>query len=340
MNLEPISAASRAAAMRAAASGPQERAPPDPALTLRLVLGAGAAGEKLARGEHGQVYRLGGGDGLPQWREGQTVLVQVLRAGPPMEVRVLGVLAPEGGTAAGPHDGSDAEPPALRPDQAAILRLAAASNDTMALAAHWRQRTLAALQQAATLAPAHASIAGAEAPAASAAPSANLAPMAPAAANAANAPSATEAGLLLRVLPWHGWPLTLWLEQRRWTGGPNRRARRRAGTRLCLSVALAPLGTVGLQLDVLDVQVGLTLTVADAASVAPLRAQVGAIAARMGRAGLRLMRCHVRHDPDVAVPEAATAVPAIGSHELPLALFRAGTEALEALRRHVGRGIR
>jgi hypothetical protein len=318
MSLEPISATSRAAVVRAAAQGPQERAPPDPALTLRLVLGAGAAGEKLARGEHGQVYRLGVGDGLPQWREGQTVLVQVLRAGPPMEVRVLGVLAPDGNAATGLHEGPDAEPPALRPDQAAILRLAAASNDTMALAAHWRQRTLAALQQAATLAPAHSSVAGAEAP----------------------APPGTEAGLLLRVLPWHGWPLTLWLEQRRWTGGPNRRARRRAGTRLCMSVALAPLGQVGLMLDVLDVQVGLTLTVADAASVAPLRAQVGAIAARMGRAGLRLMRCHVRHDPDFAVPVAATALPAIGSHELPLALFRAGTEALEALRRHVGRGAR
>ena len=318
MSLEPISATSRAAVVRAAAQGPQERAPPDPALTLRLVLGAGAAGEKLARGEHGQVYRLGAGDGLPQWREGQTVLVQVLRAGPPMEVRVLGVLAPDGNAATGLYEGPDAEPPALRPDQAAILRLAAAANDTMALAAHWRQRTLAALQQAATLAPAHSSVAGAEAPAL----------------------PGTEAGLLLRVLPWHGWPLTLWLEQRRWAGGPNRRARRRAGTRLCMSVALAPLGQVGLMLDVLDVQVGLTLTVADAASVAPLRAQVGAIAARMGRAGLRLMRCHVRHDPDFAVPAAATALPAIGSHELPLALFRAGTEALEALRRHVGRGAR
>lgn len=317
MSLEPVSAASRAAVVRAAVPGPQERAPPDPALTLRLVLGSGAAGEKLARGEHGQVYRLGGGDGLPQWREGQTMLVQVLRAGPPLEVRVLGVLAPDGGAAAGLHEGWDAEPPALRPDQAAILRLSAAANDTMALAAHWRQRTLAALQQAATLAPAHSSVSGADMPA---------------------TPNAGEAALLLRVLPWHGWPLTLWLEQRRWTGGPNRRARRRAGTRLCLSVALAPLGQVGLVLDVLDVQVGLTLTVADAASVAPLRAQVGAIAARMARAGLRLMRCHVRHDPDFTVPAAATTLPAIGSHELPLALFRAGTEALEALRRHVGRG--
>jgi hypothetical protein len=320
MSLEPITATSRAAVVRAAVPGPQERAPPDPALTLRLVMGAGAAGEKLARGEHGQVWRLGGGEGMPHFREGQTVLVQVLRAGPPMEVRVLGVLAPEGGTASGPHEGPDAEPPALRPDQAAILRLAAASNDTMALAAHWRQRILATLQQAATLAPAHSSVASAQAP--------------------AEPPAATETGLLLRVLPWHGWPLTLWLEQRRWTGGPNRRARRRAGTRLCLAVALPPLGQVGLMLDVLDVQVGLTLTVADAASVALLRAQVGAIAARMGRAGLRLMRCHVRHDPDFAVPAAATTLPAIGSHELPLALFRAGTEALEALRRHAGRGAR
>ncbi len=320
MSLEPISAASRTAGVRAAVPGPLERAPPDPALTLRLVMGTGAAGEKLARGEHGQVWRLGAGDGLPHFRKGQTVLVQVLRAGPPMEVRVLGVLSTEGSVDSGPHAGPDAEPPALRPDQAGILRLAAASNDTMALAAHWRQRILAALQQAATLAPAHSSVAGTQPP--------------------ADPSSTAEAGMLLRVLPWHGWPLTLWLEQRRWTGGPNRRARRRAGTRLCMAVALPPVGQMGLMLDVLDVQVGLTLTVADAASVAPLRAQVGAIAARMGRAGLRLMRCHVRHDPDFAVPPAAAGMPAIGSHELPLALFRAGTEALEALRRHAGRGAR
>lgn len=311
MSLEPITAANRVALVRAAAPGPQQRAPHDPAVMLRLVLGAGAAGEMLARGEQGQVYRLGAGHPLPAWREGQTMLVQVLRAGPPMEVRVLGLLTTDG--AAG--GGMAFEPPALRPDQAAILRLAAASTDTMALAAHWRQLTLAALRQAATLAPAHSSVAAAE---------------------PASGPAVGEPALLLRVLPWHGWPLTLWLEQRRWIGGANRRARRRAGTRLCLSVALPPLGTVALMLDVLDVQVGLTLTVADAAAVAPLRGLVGAIAARMGRAGLRLMRCHVRHDPGLAAPLASAApAPSMGSHELPLALFRAGAETLEALRRNV-----
>ncbi|WP_326534155.1 hypothetical protein [Pseudorhodoferax sp.] len=312
MSLEPITAASRTAVVRAAAPGPHERAPPDPALTLRLVLGAGAAGEKLARDEQGHVYRIGAGNPPPSWREGQTMLVQVLRAGPPMEVKVLGVLAPEGSAGGIAANGADGEPPALRPDQAAILRLAAASTDTMAQAAHWRQLTLTALRQAATLAPAHAAVADAD---------------------AMPARGAGDPALLVRVLPWHNWPLTLWLEQRRWAGGPNRRARRRAGTRLCLSVALPPLGRVALMLDVLDVQVGLTLTVADAAAVAPLRSQVGAIAARMGRAGLRLMRCHVRHDPALAVPVGTAAVPALGSHELPLALFRAGAEALAALRR-------
>lgn len=315
MSLEPISAVQRAAALRAAPPGPQERSPPGAAMTLRLVLGADAAGEKLARGEHGQVYRLGGSDALPHWREGQTVLVQVLRTGPPLEVRVLGVLAPDGATLSDRPDGPDADPPALRPDQAAILRLAAAATDTMAQAAHWRQRILAALRHAATLAPAHTSLA----------PTIAVGPE--------QGPGTADTGLLLRVLPWHGWPLTLWLEQRRWAGGPNRRARRRAGTRLCLSVVFEPLGRVTLVLDVLDVQVGLTLTVADAAAVAPLRAQVGAIAARMARAGLRLMRCHVRHVPDFAPPAQAASAPAIGGHELPLALFRAGSEALEALRR-------
>ena len=320
MALDSIPALPRPGAVRSALQAPLERqARPDTAQVLHLVLAADASGELLGRSEQGQVYRLLAAGQAAPWREGQTLLVQVLRTGPPLEVRVLGLAGGEGMPSAAGLYGLDIDLPALRPDQAAILRLAAAANDTMALAAHWRQRTLAALQQAATLAPAHSSVSSADVPA---------------------TPNAGEAALLLRVLPWHGWPLTLWLEQRRWTGGPNRRARRRAGTRLCLSVALAPLGQIGLVLDVLDVQVGLTLTVADAASVAPLRAQVGAIAARMARAGLRLMRCHVRHDPDFAVPAAATTLPAIGSHELPLALFRAGTEALEALRRHVGRGAR
>lgn len=311
MNLESVSATSRTAALRPAARVPHDQAQPDPGTLLRLLLGRNAGGQQFAHGEEGQVYRLGHGHGAPPWREGQTVLVQVLRTGPPLEVRVLGMLVADGG---GNGTGlADVELPALRPDQAAILRLAVASTDTMVHAAHWRQLVLAALRQAATLAPAHSAMAAPEGSA---------------------APPLDDAALMLRVLPWHGWPLTLWLEQRRWAGGPNRRSRRRAGTRLCLSVTLPHLGMVALMLDVLDVQVGLTLTVADAAAVAPLRAQVSGIAARMARAGLRLMRCHVRHDPQLAPPtSAATGTPAVGTHELPLALFRAGAEALEALHR-------
>lgn len=318
MTLEPVSATARAPAVRPLAPGQQDRAAPDPALQLRLVLGADAAGELLARDARGQVYRLGGLGSLPQWTEGQTLLVQVLRAGPPLELRVLGTVARD--TATLPFLGTmevEGDPPALRPDQAAILRLAAAATDTMAQAALWRQRTLAALQQSVTVEPGDSSLA------------------APGVRPGAGPEAAPEdAGpTLLRLLPWHGWPLSLWIEQRRWTGGANRRARRRAGTRLCLSLALPPWGTVALVLDVLDVQVGLTLVTTEAEAVAPLRNQVGAIAARLVRAGLRLMRCHVRHVPGFQVPTSAKPPTGLAEHELPLALFRAGAEALEALRR-------
>lgn len=309
MALDPIVHLTRPAATRAVPRVPQDRPQGDGGRTLRLLLAAGGAGEMLGRGENGQTYRLFSNGVQPGWSEGQTLLVQVVRTGPPLEVRVLGTLTPDGTVA---MNDAGADPPALRPDQAAILRLAAAATDTMAQAAHWRQLSLAALRQASTVAPDHSA----------------LAPEVEA--------SASDQALLLRVLPWHGWPLTLWLEQRRWAGGTNRRARRRAGTRLCLAISLPALGRVALTLDVLDVQVGLTVTVASAAAVAPLRAEVGAIAARMARAGLRLMRCHVRHDPALATPSTAVASPTVGSHELPLALFRAGAEAMEALRRNTG----
>ena len=308
MTLEPVSAVARAAVARAVA-GAHARSPPDPALTLRLVLGANSGGEPQARDAQGHVYRLGGIGPLPRWAEGQTLLVQVLRAGPPLEVRLLGTLTDDANAGAD----ADIELPALRPDQAAILRLAAAASDTMAQAALWRQRTLATLRQASTVAPGHATLAT------------------PAAAEAPSSPG--DAALLLRVLPWHGWPLTLWVEQRRWSGGPNRRARHRTGTRLCLALTLPRWGPVALVLDVLDVQVGLTVIATQAHAVAPLRAQVGAMAARLARAGLRLMRCHVRHVPDHAPPVQAGQPNGLADHELPLALFRAGAEALEALRR-------
>jgi hypothetical protein len=313
MSLEPVSSIHRAAVARPAAPGAQTRAGQNPAVTLRLILGSAQAGERWAHGENGQVYRFGIGEALPAWREGQTMLLEVLRAGPPIEVKVLGLLTPDE-AAAGASRHLHTDTPAVQPDQAAILRLAAATSDTMAQAAHWRQRSLDALQQAATLSP--------EQP--------------PGTTQPASTPPG-EAALLLRILPWHGWPLSLWLEQRRWNGSTNRRARRRASTRLGLSLNLPPVGTIGLLLDVLDVQVGLTITAADAAAVAALRDQVGAISTRMARAGLRLMRCHVRHDPALRAPTHTTSDPSLGSHELPLALFRAGAEALETLRRGLGR---
>jgi hypothetical protein len=193
----------------------------------------------------------------------------------------------------------------------------------MAQAALWRQRALAALHRAATVEPDQGGPAAAGG-ASGAAPAV--------AATQESGPD--EAGaLLLRLLPWHGWPLALWIEQRRWSGGTNRRARRRAGTRLCLSLTLPPWGPVALVLDVLDVQVGLTVIATEAESVAPLRNQVSAIAARLVRAGLRLMRCQVRHMPGFTAPATAKPPTGLAEHELPLALFRAGAEALEALRR-------
>ncbi len=273
---------------------------------------------------------------MPHWAEGQSLLVEVLRAGPPLEVRVLGHLSPWGRHGPAEVDGSiDAGLPALRPDQAAILRLAAASTDTMAQAAHWRQLSLAALQLANTVASAPAIAApftagNATGPVIGPV----IGPVVGSYGSDGVAPN--DAAQLLRMLPWHGWPLSLWLEQRRGARGQNRRARRRAGVRLCLALGLPQWGQVVLVLDVLDVQVGLTLITTEAASVGPLRAQVSAMVARLARAGLRLMRCQVRHLPGVKPPTTAATQLSVAEHELPLALFRAGSEVLEVLRHGTG----
>lgn len=314
MALDPISPLHRLPAVRTAVQTHLERADtPNPAQTLRLVLGAGAAGELLARSEQGQIYRLAATGEPGQWREGQTLLVQVLRTGPPLEVRLLGLLPTGSMATTGLPDVEGVEPPAVRPDQAAILRLAAATNDAMVQAAHWRQLSLVALRLASTIVPGHLALATP--------------------AEVAAVANPHDPALLLRQLPWHGMHLTLWLERRRWSGGANRRARSRPGSRLCLALVLPRWGRVGLVLDVSEVRVGLTLIVNDAKAVPELQAQAGAIAARIAHAGLRLMRCQVLHQPDYRPPTTQATSVALAEHELPLALFRAGAEVLEGLRR-------
>lgn len=311
--VEPIPALARLPAVRTAVQSPLDRSPSPEALqTLRLVLSTDAAGTLLGRSEHGKIYQLFAPGAQPRWQEGQTLVVQVVRAGPPLEVRVLGSVNEDGWS----HRGAGSmyeDTPALRPDQATILRLQAASNDAMAQAAHWRQLLVTALRKL---------VLSEGGP--------------PLLTQQANGLTPGDAALLLRLVPWHGWPLAMWIEQRRWVAGaPNRRARRRPSTRLCLGLNLPTWGTIGLVLDVLDTQVGLTLIAAQAHAVPALRAQVGAVSARIGRTGLRLMRCHVRHVPGFVPPTQATQPTGLAEHELPLALFRAGAEALQALRRSI-----
>ena len=310
----------RVAAARALLGAPRE-APGDSLATLRLVLNTGATGELLGRGENGRIYRLAPAVGdSSQFQPGQTLLVQVLRAGPPLEVRLLGMLPNASDAGSALTDGAESEPPAVRPDQAAILRLAVAPSEAKAQAAHWRQLALARIRLDGTVLPAHSAMAN---------------PVPPAAARVV-APDA-EAPMLLRVPPWHGWPLLLWLAPRpRIYSGSNRRARRRQSTRLGLALTLPGWGAVGLLFDVLDQQVGLNVAATRAEAVPLLREQVSTIAARLGQAGLRLMRCHVQHEPGFAAPAAASTPPVLAEHELPLVLFRAATETLEALRRDGG----
>lgn len=312
--VEPIPALARLPAVRTAVQSPLDRmSPPQASQTLRLVLSADSAGTLLGRSEHGQIYQLFAPGAPTGWHAGQTLVVQVLRTGPPLEVRVLGSVSEDSWPQPGAGGAYD-DTPALRPDQAKILRLQAASTDAMAQAAHWRQLVVTALRKLVL-------------------PESGpplLLPQPPQQAQG-------DAALLLRLVPWHGWPLALWIEQRRWVGGaPNRRARRRPSTRLCLGLNLPSWGPIGLVLDVLDTHVGLTLIAAQAHAVPALRAQVGAVSARIGRTGLRLMRCHVRHVPGFTPPTQATQPTGLAEHELPLALFRAGAEALEALRGGVG----
>lgn len=317
MALDPIPSVSRITAARALLGAPRE-SPGESPTTLRLVLNAGPAGELLGRGENGRVYRLAPAVGdTSLLQPGQTLLVQVLRTGPPLEVRLLGAL-PGASDVGGALADGDGEPPAVRPDQAAILRLATAPSEAKAQAAHWRQMALVHVRQAGTVLPGHSAMAGA-------------APLFTSAARTAAQDG--ETSVLLRVPPWHGWPLILWLAPRpRSYSGSNRRARRRQNTRLGLALTVPGLGTVGLQFDVLDLQVGLNVVTTRAEAVPLLRDQIGAIAARLGKAGLRLMRCHVQHEVGFRAPLPTPTPPALAEHELPLVLFRAATETLEALR--------
>lgn len=323
MALDPIPSVTRVAAARAWLGAPRE-APGESLATLRLVLNTSAAGELLGRGDNGLIYRLAPAAGdTSQFQPGQTLLVQVLRAGPPLEVRLMGTL-PSASDAGSLANDAGGEPPAVRPDQAAILRLAAAPSEPKAQAAHWRQLALVRVRQDGTVLPADSAMLSAS-------------PLSAATSAVRIGAQEAEAPLLLRVPPWHGWPLMLWLAPRpRSYSGSNRRARRRQNTRLGLALTLPGWGTIGLLFDVLDQQVGLNVVATRAETVPLLRDKVSTIAARLGKAGLRLMRCHVQHEPGFAAPAAAPRPSALAEHELPLVLFRAATEALEALRADSG----
>jgi hypothetical protein len=148
--------------------------------------------------------------------------------------------------------------------------------------------------------------------------------------------AATEFALLLHPQLWHGWPLQLWLVQRR-AGftGTNRRAARRHGTRLRLALELHAWGPLGIEVDVLDVQVALSLQTAQAHMIAPLRDRVGGVAQRLATVGLRLVRCHVEQDDVQMAPAAGSANAAAATMftpgDMPLVLFRAAAEVLAAL---------
>jgi hypothetical protein len=97
MTLAPLPPVTRIAATRALLGAPL--APQDgTAVPLRLLLGASETGEGLGRGDNGLLYRVVSPGDASLLQAGQTLLVQVMRTGPPLEVRLLGSLS--AGTAA------------------------------------------------------------------------------------------------------------------------------------------------------------------------------------------------------------------------------------------------
>ena len=331
MALERISNISRVPVARGVQVSVQPGLP-GPQEQLRLLLSATQDGTLLGRTADGRAFDMGTAGIAPHLLvPGQRLLVRVLRTSPSLEFTVLD------------HAGTDAdaqpdgEPPALRVDQAGMRRWSASVIDPPALASGWRAMALAQLRQAGTVMQDFAPQGAVALPADSLTePNASaLRVMQPMPALPQQPPAATEFALLLHPQLWHGWPLQLWLVQRRAAfAGTNRRAARRHGTRLRLALELHAWGPLGIEIDVLDVQVALSLQTAQTHMIAPLRDRVGAIAQRLAAVGLRLVRCHVEQDDVQMAPAEGSASAAAATMftpgDMPLVLFRAAAEVLAA----------
>ncbi|MDB5846711.1 MAG: hypothetical protein JWP29_463 [Rhodoferax sp.] len=326
---------------------------------LRLLVAESPNGGLLGRSADGRSFRLDAAATNPAdalLQPGQVLMVRIVRTSPTLELMVLGSAGAQDGAADFSEAGTkpprilhttlaeDADPAALRTDQAYMRRLTRAVIEPPLLASNWRTLVVAQLQRAATV-PAWQGVATDADPQPGAERRLPLSSAALAVADDIGVPTrAREALLALRLQAWSDMPVTLWLVPRGAAyHGANRRRARRNGVRLRLSIEHAAWGPVDIEVDVLDATVALTLTAALAHAVAPLRHSVNAILQRLIAAGLRLVRCRVEQAPPR--PEDHTAMStgadtqALASHqaagltaaELPLVLFRAATEVLAAL---------
>lgn len=302
--------ASHAQAHRPAPGADGAFRPPTPGETLSLVLGS-EAGSVFATGREGQAVRLTPGafssEALaPDLTPGDVLLVRVLATTPRLELAPLGPPIRALGAEATPA--LLANLAAMQADQAALLRMAWAPPDALALATSWRVGVLAHLRQIAE--GRDAGLAGGWAPHPAGAWAAGLLDPADAAALAqppAGPPSHSAASSatspierwLFPIYGWSGLPLSLHLlpPYLRQPPATIRRRARTWGWGLRVEGSLPHLGRIELQAQMLGDGVALVITTEHEAALERLRTALGVISGAVGRTGLRLIGCRLQHEP-------------------------------------------
>lgn len=323
---------------------------PGPEDLMQLEVGQSAEGELLMSDPAGQRFRLSA-DSLAglTFEPGQVLLLKVLATSPRLELALIERLGDTPPPTWSTPDTTQAQPekagiqdtlqlPALQLDQAAMRRFAQALPDAPNLATRWLALATQALhqqQQADTL----GSMAQTDATLDTAAEAFDPLTFRPGLQREAEPfvdapllPHPQQTLLLWQTLSPQGLPLAfcLWRPAR---GEPGARATDTALTlRLRLLLRHPQGGMVLIDLGLSPPGVLLTLSTDQVALVPALRGRLSLLAGRLAGAGLRLMRCHVRHGP---LPGFATPAPnahlALARHPLPPALFRAAAEALVVL---------
>ncbi|NMG34587.1 hypothetical protein GRF61_09045 [Azoarcus sp. TTM-91] len=298
--------------------GNEARSLPNAGDTLRLTFSEALGDDLLARTEDGLSLRLGGLGRLSRdLAPGDVLMLKVLSTAPRLELELFGNLGARGGAAAPPA--ANAEPAAMRLDQAALRQISWHVPDPATLAQGWRHLVLGV---------------GMDEPLARAQLAGMQAMFAPAAGLADTAPNVAPAQVerwIFPVFAWGGVPAMLRvLPVEEEEGTPPRRRLRTYALRL--ELVLPGLGHVVIQVQGGGGGVQLSLGVERREGMPTVRDALPAIATAMASADLRLLKVALMHgQPPITVPALAGLSPGTAAAALAPGLFRAAAEVAVVL---------